>query len=348
MLSMKVAQKGNPMNFRENCKYRTQLLLSVSLIVFAAACTGKGKVQLPEEAPLVQPQSASAAQASNQPAQASLVQSSAPSEEGSGARVVAASNPADAPANNPPIAPHTSTTNATHTEMSTRVSGQINSGKQGQASFRAAGHISKTTAQVGEKVRRGQVLAVLDDTDAQLRLKLAINQKEQARIALEQARKDMQREEQLKKEGATTQANLERMTNALANAQIAFAQAEINLQQTQKFLADTRLTAAFDGVVSRRLKVEGEFVAVGAAVFEVASMNEIEVSLRVPENLIKRVRPGHIVELSIPSLGKQTQAKILRIVPVIQENSRTFEVIGRVQGALPGEIIPGQFVEAQL
>jgi multidrug efflux pump subunit AcrA (membrane-fusion protein) len=89
-------------------------------------------------------------------------------------------------------------------------------------------------------------------------------------------------------------------------------------------------------------------VGIGAAVFEVASMNELEVSLRVPENLIKRVKPGHVVNLSIPSLSKETQAKILRIVPVIQENSRTFEVIGRVQGALPGEIIPGQFVEAQL
>jgi RND family efflux transporter MFP subunit len=158
----------------------------------------------------------------------------------------------------------------------------------------------------------------------------------------------MQREEQLKKEGATTQSNLERVTNALTAARIATAQAQINLQQAEKNLADTRLTAAFDGVVSRRLKVEGEYVGVGAPVFELASMNELEVSLRVPESQIKKVRPGAEVSLSIPSLGKDTKAKILRIVPVIQENSRTFEVIGRVQGTLTGEIIPGQFVEAQL
>jgi RND family efflux transporter MFP subunit len=229
-----------------------------------------------------------------------------------------------------------------------RVSGQVNSGKQGQASFKIAGHIAKTVAQPGEKIRRGQTLAILDDTDVQLRLKLAQNQLEQAKVTFEQARKDMQREEQLKKEGATTQSNLERVTNALTAARIATAQAQINLQQAEKNLADTRLTAAFDGVVSRRLKVEGEYVGVGAPVFELASMNELEVSLRVPESQIKKVRPGAEVSLSIPSLGKDTKAKILRIVPVIQENSRTFEVIGRVQGTLTGEIIPGQFVEAQL
>lgn len=237
---------------------------------------------------------------------------------------------------------------ATQPDTMTRVSGQVNSGKQGQASFKIGGHIAKTVVQVGEKIRKGQVLAMLDDTDAQLRLKLAQNQLEQAGITLEQAKKDLQREEQLKKEGATTQTNLERISNALAAARIGHAQAQINLQQAEKTLADTKLTAAFDGVVSRRLKVEGEYVGVGAPVFEVASMSELEVSLRVPESLIKKVKPGHQVNLSIPSLGKDAQARILRIVPVIQENSRTFEVIGRVQGALPGEIIPGQFVEAQL
>lgn len=327
----------------KNMKTMSGSLRAIAVVALVFGCTGKSKVQLPEDAPEVQAQNLPNSQTPNSGAQQNAVLHSAASAATPSANTVAA------PASGSTEGTAKGVTNTTaHPEMSTRVSGQVNSGKQGQASFRAAGHISKTTAQVGEKVKRGQVIATLDDTDAQLRLKLAVNQREQARITLEQARKDMQREEQLKKEGATTQANLERMNNALASAQIGFAQAEINLQQAQKFLADTRLTAAFDGVVSRRLKVEGEFVAVGAAVFEVASMSELEVSLRVPENLIKRVRPGHVVELSIPSLEKQTQAKILRIVPVIQENSRTFEVIGRVQGALPGEIIPGQFVEAQL
>lgn len=304
-------------------------------LLMLSSCTGK-KVDLPKEAPEVK------IEASNNVSGVSSV-------------AVAATDASPATMAKAPQAPvaqnarvESLATSQPTPEAITRVSGQVNSGKQGQASFKIAGHISRTLVQVGEKIRRGQVLAILDDTDAQLRLKLAQNQFEQAKVTFEQARKDLQREEQLKKEGATTQSNLERMTNALTAARIGQSQAQINLQQAEKNVADTKLNAAFEGVVSRRLKVEGEYVGVGAPVFELASMNELEVSLRVPENLIKKVKPGHQVNLSIPSLGKEAQAQILRIVPVIQENSRTFEVIGRVQGTLTGEIIPGQFVEAQL
>lgn len=295
------------------------------------SCTGK-KVDLPKEAPSVS--------ASESTAQASTTHASVNSATAGNTDIQTQKTLSAAPV--------ASVESVNKSDLVTRVSGQVNSGKQGQASFKIAGHISRTILSVGEKVRRGQVLAVLDDTDAQLRLQLAQSQVENTHISFEQARKDMQREEQLKKEGATTQSNLERVSNALAAARIAQSQAQINLQQAAKNLADTKLTASFDGVIARRLKVDGEYVGVGAAVFEIASMNELEVSLRVPENLIKKVKPGHEVNLSIPSIGKDVQAKILRIVPVIQENSRTFEVIGRVQGTVPGEIIPGQFVEAQL
>lgn len=316
-----------------------------SLPIVFLACTGK-KVDLPSEAPEIkQAPAAAAIDVSSSSTAVAATHSDSPQQATAATQEVAANQVAT-------TSKATTTANPSQTTDSvvtiTRVSGQVNSGKQGQASFKIAGHISKTVVQVGEKIRKGQVLAVLDDTDAQLRLRLAQNQFEQARVTFDQARKDMQREEQLKKEGATTQSNLERMSNALAAARINQSQAEINLKQAEKNLSDTKLTAAFDGVVARRLKVEGEYVGVGAPVFELASMNELEVSLRVPENLIKKVRPGNQISLSIPSLGKETQAKILRIVPVIQENSRTFEVIGRVQGTLPGEIVPGQFVEAQL
>lgn len=301
-------------------------------IALLGACSGK-KVDLPPSAPELKTEltgSRAEASTASQPA----------------SPLTAAAQPAVLPESKVTAAPAAPVTPVA--DALTRISGQVNSGKQGQASFKTAGHISKTIVQVGEKVRRGQVLALLDDTDARLRLKIAQNQLEQTSVTFDQANKDMQREEQLKKEGATTQTNLERISNALAAARIGRSQAQINLQQAEKNLNDTRLTAAFDGVVARRLKVEGEYVGVGAAVFELASMNELEVSLRVPENLIRKVKPGHQVNLSIPSLGRSAQAKILRIVPVIQENSRTFEVIGRVGGSLSDDIIPGQFVEAQL
>jgi RND family efflux transporter MFP subunit len=290
-------------------------------VVFSACDTKNSKVSLPQETPAKVETMSTETQpekVTNNPA-ASLLQSTAS---------VALSNPAE--------------------PQELRVSGQIVSAKQGQASFKVAGHIAKINVQIGEKVSQGAVLAKLDDTDYSYRARLAKNSVELATIALNQARRDAEREEQLKKENATTSANIERQNNTLLSAQIQFSQAQINYQLAQKSLNDTNLTASFNGVVSKRLKVEGEYVAVGNAVFEVSALNDFEVSLRVPESAIGRVKLSETVKLNIPSSSSKVSMKIVRIVPVIQEQSRTFEVIGKIEESKSesDEIFPGQFVEA--
>ena len=200
---------------------------------------------------------------------------------------------------------------------------------------------------MGERVKRGQIMAQLDDKDFELRRKMAQNSFEQSRITLDQARKDLRREEQLKRENVTTAAALESRSNALANAEIAQTQVALNLQQIQNSIADTKLAAPYDGVISRRLKVEGDYVGVGAAVYEILSTANTEISLRVPENFFNKIKFGQMLKLSLPSSNQTGRMRVTRVVPFIQENSRTFEVLGQPEG-LGEALVPGQFVEAQL
>jgi len=287
----------------------------MSLGAGTSACTkGDAKVELPKEAPPVQAQ-----------AQASTPDTNAK---------------AASPDTKPAVTPAPQQTGGS------RVSGQVQSAKQGEQSFKVAGHIEKTFVRVGEPVKRGQTLAQLDDADYALRGRIASVQVEQARIGLDQAKRDIAREEQLKREGATTQSAFERVSNQLQNAQLTLSQAQLNQEQIKKQIADTRLTAAYDGVIAKRMKVEGEWVGVGAPVYQVSATTDLEVTLRVPENLLRKVTPGQKVPLSIPSIGRNTEMEVQRIVPVIQENSRTFEVIGRITRG-DAAIVQGQFVEAQ-
>ncbi len=243
-----------------------------------------------------------------------------------------------------PAAPAAAAANA---DEVSRVSGTVVASRQGTASFKVAGHIIKSYLEMGEPVKRGQIMAQLDDKDFDLRRKMAQNLFEQSRIALDQARKDLTREEQLKRENVTTVAALESRSNALANAEIAQTQAALNLQQIQNSIADTKLVAPYDGVISRRLKVEGDYVAVGAAVYEVLSTANTEISLRVPENFFNKIKFGQMLKLSLPSSNQTGRMRVTRVVPFIQENSRTFEVLGQPEG-LGETLVPGQFVEAQL
>ena len=232
------------------------------------------------------------------------------------------------------------------TEGGSRVSGTIQVARSGAASFKVAGHVARVTVQVGDRIKKGQLIGQLDDTDYILREKLAQAAISQAIIALEQARRDLSREEQLKRENVTTQSAFEKVQNSSASAQIQLVQAQISLDQAQKALNDTKLIAPFDGIVSKRYKVEGEYVAIGASVFDIYGAGELEVSLKMPENLLTKVKIGKEVPLSIPSLSFDTSLRIVRIVPIVQENSRTFEVIGHVTRN-DERLYPGQFVEAQ-
>ncbi|MEY3902151.1 MAG: hypothetical protein RL189_1457, partial [Pseudomonadota bacterium] len=141
-----------------------QIVLLPALCLLCA-CTGK-KVDLPSEAPQVPVVS------SENKVTSGFTETAAASPASSAASSTA--SPASASDDPAPTTATATTAQPPHSGM--RVSGQVNSGKQGQASFKIAGHIAKTVAQVGEKIRRGQTLAILDDTDVQLRLKLAQNQ----------------------------------------------------------------------------------------------------------------------------------------------------------------------------
>lgn len=252
--------------------------------------------------------------------------------------VVAETNTANAPA--APIkeeqvtqTPQQASLITTPAAAALRVSGQVMSTQSGPTSFKVAGHIAKVFVQEGTKVRKGQLLAQLDDEQVKLSLRSAA-------VRLEQTKRDMAREEQLKKDTATTEVNYER-------ARQEFQLAQIRYEEVEKSLRDTKLLATYDGVVSKKNRSEGEYVAIGATVFELSSTESLEVNLKMPEAMFHKVKAEQELPVNIPSIKAQAHMKVIRVVPVIDANSRTFTVIGKVTNNVVA-IMPGQFVEAEI
>lgn len=330
-------------------KNRVAPCLALAILLCAASCTKKpDKASLPDQAPPVTESSPTAAEArkSSPPDLVSDPPESAPATETApltaqepSAAALGSNNKKEAPANVPAV--------ESGRTSNSRISGQIMSLQQGQVGFKVQGHIEKILVRVGDRVQRGQRLAQLDVTDYALRARIAEGQSELAKVSLEQARRDLERESELKREGATTELSFERASNLLTNSRIALGAAELQQKQAKKALDDTFLLAAYDGVVSKRFKSEGEYVGVGAPVFELSAVDNLEVSLRVPESFLRKIKIGQVVPLNIPSISKRTTVRIDRLVPVIQETTRTFEVIAKFE-KLDGSAVPGQFVEAEL
>lgn len=232
-------------------------------------------------------------------------------------------------------------------EVEYRFTGQISSVRRSQLGFRQTGFIQSIVARPGTAVKKGEVLATLDDRDFVLRAELAKARKDLAQVSLGAAEKEFQREVQLKKENASTATTFDKIKAAYDQARLSLKLADLDYETAQLALADTKLTAPYDCVVATQIKYDGENVQSGNAVLEIYDVGEPELSLSVPERLMGQVKVGSRLKVEVPSANFSGDAEITRLVPVISEKSRTFQVIGKLVAYDP-RVVPGSYAEATM
>lgn len=231
------------------------------------------------------------------------------------------------------------------TGNSTRVNGSVVSVKKGSLSFQTRGFIAKLYADVGDNIKKGQVIAVLDDRGPVLQKQIQQQSVQLAKIKLEKAKRELVRTQELVRRNASTAFQLEQAQDEVSSSQLQLSQAQASLALSEKSLSDTRLFAPYDGKISAKLKDIGEFVAEGMSVFNAFEDKNVEISLQVHEAQISKIKIGMNIQISIPSINQTISAKVTKIVDSISQDTRMFEVRAK-QTDLGLNMIPGQFVEA--
>ena len=173
------------------------------------------------------------------------------------------------------------------------------------------GPIAEVRVVDSQKVRRGDVLVVIDDTDA----KLAMRQAEadlaraQAQIAsakanLERSGIDLKRREALVDSGSVSGDELTQVKNGATNAHVALdaalateALAEARLDKTKVDLGRTVIRAPVDGVIARRQAQLGQRVQPSVPLLSVVPVQDMYVNANFKEVQLQDVRPGQKVEL---------------------------------------------------
>ncbi len=198
---------------------------------------------------------------------------------------------------------------------------------------RATGQIKELYVKVGDHVKVGDKIAQIDDkiqrnTLAQreselLSLKAKLNS---AKVALDIAKSQYNRELALAKNNATSKENLENFKNAMASAdanlktiEASIAQSEISIGTAKEDLSYTNIIAPFEGtVVSVPVEVGQTLNAVQSAptVAQIADLSKMEVKMEVSEADVGNVKVGDEVEYSILSnINKKYKAKVSSIDP---------------------------------
>ncbi len=171
-------------------------------------------------------------------------------------------------------------------------SGVVEAADRSSISFEVSGNVREVRVDVGDRITKGQVLAVLDKRTYNLNVKAAEADVGRAKVELADKRNDLDRFQRINKQdpGAVSQAALDNAQAAVDGAlkNVQFAKSQLKL--AQRDLEKTVLRAPFDGVIATR-DVEPFFeVRRGQKLFDVFENTGMEVAISIPEDVIDEVQ----------------------------------------------------------
>ncbi|MGH7579807.1 MAG: efflux RND transporter periplasmic adaptor subunit, partial [Gemmatimonadales bacterium] len=227
------------------------------------------------------------------------------------------------------------------------ISGSLEPEQAATVRAEVGGSVLRTYADAGHRVKRGQLLARLDDTSVREDFLSAKSAHRSAETALELARRNAERSERLAKAGAIAERDLENAHWDVTNAEGTLADAQARLSNAQEQLEDTQVRAPFDGIVSDRPVDAGDVVQVGTALFSVVDPTRLRLEAAVPAEQIGRLRRGTEVEFTVNGLERRITGRIERINPVVDPATRQVRIYVSIPNLDQG-LVAGLFAEGRV
>lgn len=236
------------------------------------------------------------------------------------------------------------------TELSanvTRVTGQVRSKHEATLSAQATGTLAKMNVKVGDKVKKGQVLAVLDTSNVAIGVEQARAGKAMADAGLQLATSNLERVRKVAEGGGMAAASLDQAEIGQKQAAAQAAQAGAALKMAEESLRDMAILAPFDGVITARMKNIGDTVAMmpPTPVFSLVDTAGLEVRALVPESVVDKVKAGTRTQGTVSPSGMRFEVQVATVGAVVDATNRTVEVLADVVGETASPLRPGALVE---
>ena len=243
----------------------------------------------------------------------------------------------------------------------TRLVGTINPQRRTVLAAEVAGAVIELMVDIGDEVRKGEVLCKLRDSTQRFDLSAAEARRNewQAELALEKANLDKARFEKDRiarlaslqrstdKEVNDSEADLRAAEQRVARAEARIAAAVAEMERAQDQLDRMQIKAPFDGVVVRKLTELGQWVVSGGEIFEIIDLETVRARVNVHESAISFCAVGETVFVSIAGLNESVNGRLARIVPDADLRARTFPVEIDIPNP-DGRLRSGMFVHAAL
>jgi RND family efflux transporter MFP subunit len=264
------------------------------------------------------------------------------------------------------------------------ISGEFKPFQDVDVHAKVAGYIKKIYVDVGDHVKDGQTLAVLEIPELAAQLVGADAAARRAKEEIGRAQGDLERARSTHsamhsaytrlsdaaktREGLVAQQELDdsQAKDLEAEAQVSSAKAALSAAQQELEVAQanqkqvsalsdyTRITAPFSGVVTARFADTGALVAAGTSsstqampVVRLAQISKLRLVLPIPESLAGQIHLGDPVKVHVQALNQDIEGKVSRFADSLDVQTRTMQTEIDFENR-DGRLIPGMYAETRL
>ncbi len=213
------------------------------------------------------------------------------------------------------------------------ISGPLKAVNSAMVKARVAGELQGLTVREGDFVTAGQIIARIDPTETQARLRQAQQQAQAAQAQVTTAQRSFDNNNALVAQGFISKNALESSAATLAGAQASFLAAKATVDITAKSLNDTVLRAPLAGQVAQRLAQPGERVAVEARLVEIVDVSALELEAALDGADSLAVQVGQTAQLRVEGAPDALTARVVRINPSAAPGSRAVMVYLSLQSS---------------
>jgi membrane fusion protein (multidrug efflux system) len=228
--------------------------------------------------------------------------------------------------------------------------GEFVSPTRSELSPKTPGRVAKVFVNEGSRVKRGQLVLLLESDYARLHLQTAEAEVARARAARDEAARDLERKKGLSAKDSIPRATLDRSQAAYEQASAALSGASAQVALLRQQIADSTLRSPVDGIVAEKRTDAGARLGDAGVAFVIVQLSPLKLRFQVPERYLGRIKQGDRVTARVDPYPNETfQGTIKTIGGVIDPKTRTMFAEAEF-GNADGRLRPGLFarVEAKL
>jgi RND family efflux transporter MFP subunit len=233
------------------------------------------------------------------------------------------------------------------TEQIRKFSGIVAAVDSSSLSFQVGGQVEYVEVDIGDRVKKNQVLAVLDPEPYQLEVDAVGAELVKARANVVNTKSEYDRQQRVYEQGAGAKSDLDSAEYNYRAARSAVDYQISRLDQAKRNLRKTKLISPYDGTIAWRAVNPNEEVKVGQKVFEINATGTMEVQLAVPETTIDRIHIDDPATITFSTLPGESAKGRISYIGSAAVKANAFPV--KVELMDPNEKVkPGMTAEANL